>query len=387
MADPANPLPHRTARTSHRWAVCALASLLMAACSGGAVGGTTSSATTTGAAATAAITSTAATTIPAAVSTTSAAPTTTRPAAFPQEGRVNILLMGGDSGVGRTGIRTDSMMVLSLDPSTGWAALFGIPRNLIQVPIPPDHPAHDVWTCGCFPQIANEIYGWGASRPDLFGQVNPGATAAKTILGYLLGIDIQYFALVDLEQFVQVVDAVGGVDIVVTAEIYDADYPNVDGTYSVRDLQPGSYHMTGDQALYFARSRHGSDDFDRMSRQRCVLEALAEQTDRGTLLQALPAIEQSVLTDIPASAIPYLVDLLSQADTTQIVSTRFMPNAPEFAGTPTSYVSGWTADRYPIPNRDFIAQTVATALSLPPSQAMEALNLQPLNEVCSPSEP
>ena len=89
-----------------------------------------------------------------------------------------------------------------------------------------------------------------------------------------------------------------------------------------------------------------------------------------------------MLTDLPDSALIYLIGLLPEVDTGEIVSIRFMPNAPEFAGTPTSYIADWTADRYPIPDRDFIAQTVATALSLPPAEAIATLNLQPLEAVC-----
>jgi polyisoprenyl-teichoic acid--peptidoglycan teichoic acid transferase len=323
--------------------------------------------------------------------TTSSLPTTTTTTlstAFPEQGRLNILLLGGDSGVGRRGIRTDTMIVVSIDPATGWTAVFGIPRNLIDLPIPPGHPAQGAWACGdCFGMIANELYGWGLSRPDLFGGPNSGANAMKDLIGYLLGIDIHYYALVDLEGFVDIIDALGGVDIQVTERIYDTEYPNLDGTYSVIDLQPGTYHMDGTMALYYARSRQGSTDFNRMNRQRCVLEALAEQANPVTLIQELPtivpALEASLFTDLPMDDLAPFVDLLAKVNTEEIVSIRFMPYAPEFDGTPTSYIADWTADRYPIPDRDFIAQTVATALSLPPLEAIEVLNLQPLDDICS----
>ena len=110
-------------------------------------------------------------------STTSppATTTTTLSDVFPEQGRVNILLLGGDSGVGREGIRTDTMIVVSIDPGTGWTALFGIPRNLMELPFPPGHPANGAWECGdCFGMIANELYGWGLSRPDLFAGPNSG---------------------------------------------------------------------------------------------------------------------------------------------------------------------------------------------------------------------
>ena len=314
--------------------------------------------------------------------------TTTLPAGFPAEGRVNILLMGGDSGVGRRGIRTDTMIALSIDPVTGWVAMFGIPRNLWGLPLPPGHPARGTFACGdCFGAIANEIYPWGLSRPDLFGEANPGAAAAKTLIGHLLGIDIHYFALVDLAGFVDIIDALGGVDIVVQHPIHDDEYPNVDGTYSVKDLAPGTYHMDGYQALYYARSRHATDDFNRMGRQRCVLLAVAEQSNPLALLGRFDAIKENVLTDLPDSALIYLVGLLREVDTEEIVSIRFMPDAPEFAGTPTSYIADWTADRYPIPDRDFIAHPVATALGLPPLEAIATLGLQHLEAVCGELAP
>lgn len=337
------------------------------------------------------VTTTTGSSLPGGTATTSTllpSTTTTLSAAFPEEGRLNILLLGGDSGVGRRGIRTDTMIVVSIDPATGWTAIFGIPRNLIELPIPPGHPAQGAWACGdCFGMIANELYGWGLSRPDLFGGPNSGANAMKDLIGYLLGIDIHYYALVDLEGFVDIIDAIGGVDLYVPERIYDTEYPNLDGTYSVIDLQPGTYHMDGTMALYYARSRQGSTDFSRMNRQRCVLEALAEQADPLTLIQELPtivpAVEESVFTDMPMDDLAAFIDLLSKVNTEEIVSIRFMPYAPEFDGTPTSYIADWTADRYPIPDRDFIAQTVATALSLPPLEAIEVLNLQPLDDICS----
>lgn len=323
--------------------------------------------------------------------TSSQVTTTTLSDAFPEAGRVNVLLMGGDAGVDREGIRTDTMIVVSIDPETGWTAMLGIPRNLTHIPIPSDHPATNAWdSCdGCFPLLANQVYEWGLVRPDLFGGPNSGGNSMKVIMGHLLGIDIHYFALVDLEGFIEIIDAIGGVDITVTARIYDTEYPNPDGTFSVIDLQPGEYHMDGEMALYYTRSRQGSNDFDRMNRQRCLLEAIAAQTDPVTAIRQfptlVPAIESSVITDVPVSVIPDFIGLLEKVNVEEVVSIRFMPDAPEFAGTPTSYIGAWTDDRFPIPDREFIAATVDTALSLPPLQAIEQLNLQPIDDVCGSS--
>jgi len=96
----------------------------------------------------------------------------------------------------------------------------------------------------------------------------------------------------------------------------------------------------------------------------------------------VPAIQGSVVTDIPVADIPDFLDLLGRADLEVIPSIRFMWLAPELEGTPASYVTGWTSDRYPIPNVDLIRETVTTAISLPPAEAIEVLNLQPIEEIC-----
>jgi polyisoprenyl-teichoic acid--peptidoglycan teichoic acid transferase len=336
------------------------------------------------------------TTMPGGTSTTTTAPTTTtttQPDVFAGRDRVNILLLGSDAGVGRRGDRTDTMIVVSVDPITGDTAMFGIPRNMIHLPIPEGHPAHAEWPDGLFgdpSELAWGIYSWGRANPHLFDAPNAGGEAAKVILGNLLGLKLHYFALVDLQGFVDMIDALGGVDITVTRRLYDPAYPHEDGSTVEIEFLPGTHHMTGHEALAFARTRALSDDFDRMGRQRCVLEALARQADPVSLLRTfpslVPAITRSVITDIPMYHIPDFIDLLAKVDTTQIVSLRIMPNAPEFAGTPTSYIAG-RVQGYNVPNVPLIRERARIATTLPPLEAIEILNLQPLDEICGIAEP
>jgi LCP family protein required for cell wall assembly len=332
------------------------------------------------------------TTIPGETTTTTAAPatttTTTLPDVFAGTDRVNVLLLGSDAGVGRRGERTDTMIVVSVDPVTGHTAMFGIPRNIIRLPIPEGHPAHGEWADGLFGDpdtLAWAVYSYGREHPELFQGKNTGGDAAKTILGHLLGLRIHYFALVDLQGFVTMIDAIGGVEITVTRHIYDPVYPHEDGSTVVVEFLPGTYRMSGHDALAFARTRRQTDDYDRMGRQRCVLEALARQADPVTLLRAfpslVPSIIASVLTDIPMANIPDFIDLLGKVDTTEIVSLRIMPGAPEFEGTGLSYIA-YTVQGYGVPNVDLIRERVAMATTLPPLEAIEALDLQPLDEVC-----
>ncbi|MEX1208072.1 MAG: LCP family protein [Acidimicrobiia bacterium] len=333
-----------------------------------------------------------ATTIPGATTTSTTTPptttTTTRPDPFDGEDRVNVLLLGSDAGPGRTGVRTDTMIVVSIDPETGWTAMFSIPRNFVRTPIPADHPAYSEWPDGLWGDPSNlvwGIYAYGLQNPALFDGANTGGDAAKTIFGHLVGLEIDYFAMVNLHGFVDMIDALGGVEIHVTRRIYDAEYPHEDGYLIEIEFLPGTYRMNGHDALAFARTRHDADDFDRMGRQRCVLEALAREADPVSLLRELPslvpAIESSVITDIPVARFPDFLSLLAKVDTEQIVSMRFIPNAPEFAGTTTSYVA-YQVEGYNVPNVDLIRDRVQIATTLPPLEAAEALNLQPLDEVC-----
>jgi LCP family protein required for cell wall assembly len=331
------------------------------------------------------------TTVPGATTTSTTTPpttTTTLPDPFAGEGRVNVLLLGSDAGPGRTGVRTDTMIVVSIDPETGWTSMFSIPRNFIRTPIPPDHPAHSEWADGLWGDPGNlvwGIYAYGLQNPELFEGANTGGDAAKTIFGHLVGLEIDYFAMVNLRGFVDMIDALGGVEIHVTRRIFDAEYPHEDGYLIEVEFLPGTYRMNGHDALAFARTRHDADDFDRMGRQRCVLEALAREADPVSLLRELPslvpAIESSVITDIPVARFPDFLSLLAKVDTEEIVSMRFIPNAPEFAGTSTSYVA-YQVEGYNVPNVDLIRERVQIATTLPPLEAVEALNLQPLDEVC-----
>ena len=289
--------------------------------------------------------------------------------------RLNVLLLGSDAGVGRTGIRTDTIIVVSLDPATGDTALFGIPRNLAQVPLPPDL---DLWPCDCFPPIINELYDYAERRPETFtGPSGPGPTAVMQAVAELLGIPIHHYALVHLDGFVEIVDALGGVTITVTERVFDPEYPTEDGGTELVDFEPGVHDFDGHDALAYARSRRSSDDYNRMGRQRCVLEALADQADPITLLRGFPAmadaIKGSVETDMPLDAVPDLIEVAAAVDTDRALALPIVP--------PT-YVAGRTAEGYNIPDVALIREHVHIATTLPPEEAMSLLGIDPLAEAC-----
>lgn len=318
--------------------------------------------------------------------TTVPAPTTTTTLPPLAERRLNVLLLGGDAAPDRPGLRTDTIIVVSVDPVTGATAMLQLPRNQIELPIPPDHPAYDVWECHCYPELANTIYQYGLDHPELFqGGNNSGATAVMDLVSHLYGIEIHNYALVDLLGFVSIIDALGGLTITVTARVEDEQYTRPGGDEIPVLFPPGTYSMNGEETLSYARVRRGTDDYNRMGRQRCVLEALAAQANPTALIWALPglvpAIQSSIRTDIRVPAWPDFIELAASVDTTAIVSVRFMPNAPELVGTGTAYVAR-NPEGYWIPIVTVIRETVAKVLSSDPATASEALNIPPLGDIC-----
>jgi LCP family protein required for cell wall assembly len=241
--------------------------------------------------------------------------------------RLNILLIGGDFGVGRTGIRTDTMIVVSLDPETGEAAMFQVPRNWTQSPLP---AGMGIWDCDCYPELINELWIAGERWPEAFpGPGTPSENAVKGVISEFLGIPIHYYAMVNLDGFVDLIDAFGGVDMYVPQRIVDDEYPTLDGGFKQLVIEEGQQHMSGEESLEYARTRHADSDYYRMSRQRCVLEALLEQTDPANLLlnfgKIADVVKETTETDIPVDVLPQLVELLPKADLENVVSVRFIP--------------------------------------------------------------
>ncbi|MEJ7652934.1 MAG: LCP family protein [Chloroflexia bacterium] len=146
---------------------------------------------------------------PTPTSTAVPTPTPSEAVAWQGDDHLNILLLGGDSGEGRVGIRTDTMIVASIEPSTGKAALFQFPRNLVGVPLPP--PLDQNWQCRCWPWLLNALYGDAPAFPGLWPGDTPGPDALKGVLGHVMGIEIDYYATVDLRSFEAIIDALGGV--------------------------------------------------------------------------------------------------------------------------------------------------------------------------------
>ena len=265
---------------------------------------------------------------------TGAAPATTAQATtWDGADRLTIALLGSDAGYRRYGVRTDTIIVLSIDVATGDAAAFNIPRNWSRVTFPEVTAAAHQWPDG-YPGIANEIYGLGLRYPDAFPDVEDKAGhAIKSALAQLTGLAIQYYVMADMVGFVKVIDLFGGIDIHVSESINDRLQPIVAGGPPIDIVvEPGYHRFDGLIALGYVRSRIQSTDWHRMTRQRCVIEALIDQaTPREAVYNYATLsdiISQHTHTDIPLDHLEDLVSVASRLDTSRIVTVNFIP--PEF---------------------------------------------------------
>jgi LCP family protein required for cell wall assembly len=246
------------------------------------------------------------------------------------DGRYNILLLGGDSGAGRVGLRPDSIQLASIDAETGRPVLFGFSRETENIQFRRGSVMAGLmpegWTCGdeC---LLNGLYTWGHDHADRFpaGTEDPGLVATREAVEALTGLDIQYYVMVDLKGFSSLVDAVGGLDITVQRRT-----PMGGGSREIFDwIEPGRQHLDGFHALWYARSRTQSTNYERMARQRCVVTALVRQLDPQTVLLNfgdLAAATKGVFrTDIPQDALAGLADVAVKTKQEKITSVNFVP--------------------------------------------------------------
>jgi LCP family protein required for cell wall assembly len=256
--------------------------------------------------------------------TTSTTTTTAPPDVWNGTDRVNILLLGSDAGVGRTGTRTDTMLLFSIEPATGDAAMFSIPRNLTEAPLP---KGMGIWDCDCFPDILTHLWANGEWYPDAFpGPQAPSVNALKAAVGLTFDVDVDYYVKVELAGFVGIFDALGGVTVEVPKRIVDESYPHELGGSEYVVIDEGTQHLDGHLALAYSRIRRHSGDFARMHRQRCVLGSLIEQTDAGDVLAGLgdlaTAVSEYVETDIPMDRLADFVELASRIEIDRFATLR-----------------------------------------------------------------
>ncbi|WP_158542716.1 LCP family protein [Phytoactinopolyspora halophila] len=254
--------------------------------------------------------------------------------------RVDILLLGSDADENRTGVRPDTIMVASVHTETGDTALFSVPRNLQYTPLPegplaeayPDGfrgvPESEYWVSSIYNNLP-------AQFPDYFeGIEDPGAEAMKLAVGEALGLDIDYYIMVNLDGFEAIVNALGGVEIDVPYRIPIGTQLTSAGTCTPARgwIEEGDQQLlSGGEALWFARARCGpppvSDDYERMRRQRCLIGAIANQVNPSTLLtrylQLESATRENFSTDIGRQRLEDFAELGLRVQDAEIRSLPF----------------------------------------------------------------
>jgi LCP family protein required for cell wall assembly len=276
---------------------------------------------------------------------------------------VNILLLGADDEVTGDNIaRTDTMIILSINRTTGTVAMLSLPRDLF------------VWIPGWTMQRLNLGYTHG----EQVGWTDGGFGLMRQTIFYNLGINVHYYAIINLSGFTQIVDAVGGVDVAVDCAIQDyaivgatvpvaAGEGDVDALYT---LPVGFYHFSGGEALWYARSRGNSSDFDRGRRQQQILRAIWRQTRSTGQLAGLPDLwsqaTQIVRTNLTFEDMLTLVPIAVNLNTS---------NIEHFTFARLSHTTPWTTpdgSNVQLPNYDAVRELL-TDFYTPPTESQVIL--------------
>lgn len=262
---------------------------------------------------------------------------------------VNFLLIGSDRRPGGS-FRTDTMVIAILRPNEGQVSLISIPR--------------DLWVY--IPEWGNNRINTAYQRGISVGYPGGGPGLLKDTILYNLGIRIDHTALVEFDGFRQIVDALGGVDVPVSCaytdwRLIDPSYnPEIEANWHLYTTGPGLVHMDGDLALWYARSRQRSSDFDRGRRQQEVLRALFTQALKADTLSRIPelynSLRNTVETDLGLGDILSLAVYAPKMTNADIRSYYIRP----------PYVSSWITEGGAyvlLPNEDLLQQLLTEALS------------------------
>ena len=198
---------------------------------------------------------------------------------------VNFLLIGSDRRPGGS-FRTDTMVIAMLRPKEGQVSMISIPRDLwVYIPNSGNQRINTAYQTG-------EIYGYPGGGPGLL---------KETIL-YNLGIQIDHTAMVEFSGFQHIIDTLGGIDVPISCpytdwRLIDPSYnPNYEDNWWLYTVGPGVVHMDGDLALWYARSRMRSSDFDRGRRQQETLRAIYARVLQTGTISRLPALYNDLTT-------------------------------------------------------------------------------------------
>ena len=258
------------------------------------------------------------------------------------DGFKTVLLLGGDEGPGRWALRTDTMILVTIHEESGRIAMISIPRNMYKMKFPPGSAMANEFPQG-FPELANAIYPYVFTHEDISatyvrGDLQPEALALASAISYSMNITIDDYVLVNMQGFLEIIDALGGVTLTLDKELpMPGNIPGAKTQYPPF-IGPGEVTMDGTTALGFARSRSGDSDYGRMGRQRQLLTAIASQVEGSDILLRFPNLTEimrwTVRTSLSAGEFSSLVDRLrsgaSVKESIGLVPPLINPSNPNF---------------------------------------------------------
>ncbi len=249
--------------------------------------------------------------------------------AWAEDGRLNIVLLGSDEGPGRWSLRPDAVFLLSVDIESGRSAIFGFWRYMSNIPLPPESAQY--YENGRFPRHLNAIYRASQDHPDRFpGNDARGLRATAGAIQELTQVRVDHYLMVNLNGFVDVVDAMDGLWIDIPARVRDHSYVLEGGRRRITlDFRPGCQLLDGRMALAYARTRHQDGDWSRMGRQQHVLAAMRRQFDPLAVLPDLPHLfdvagDNLYWTLQPDDVVP-IARLAARVDADRMQRVLFVP--------------------------------------------------------------
>lgn len=257
-----------------------------------------------------------------------------------------VLLMGSDEGDDRIGLRTDSMILALVHEDSGRAALVSVPRNLKHLQFPPGSTLAERYPKGFEDSeggLVNSLYITVENDETLKkaysnGSNEAGVQALMEGLSYSLGITIDDYALINSCGFVKVVDAIGGITIDIDKALPMPSKLRCSNYRLTPTIGPGETYMDGTKALGYVRSRTGDSDYQRMDRQRLLLQTIADEIGIGDLLlrfgELADAVKDNVHTSMTVEEARTLLATLQDGDqefeSVGLVPPLVEPNAPNY---------------------------------------------------------
>jgi len=241
-----------------------------------------------------------------------------------QDGRFTVLVLGSDARPKLPGYRTDAIILMTIDPTTGQVAGVSLPRDTVDVPTGPGRAYHQRINV-----MMQELEVRRGSRA-------AAAQGMKAALAHAFRIEIDHYVFMGFGGFETLIDTVGGVDVVLERGLVDSTYRYPGRRKRGVRFPAGENHLNATRALAFARTRHADNDYARSARQQQIIVSAARAIrDQGAaVLPALLAAAADVIeTDLPLDAAPALLDLLGRARLDRPASYVLSPYRYAYDGT------------------------------------------------------